>query len=146
MSVNIDNTKRAYAAFGTGDLATLTELIAPDCVWHVGGHSQLAGDYIGHEQILGYFGKLYELTDGTFTATLDDIGETESGLVTCVVTLGGRREGKALTTRMIEMGRANAAGQLAECWWFAEDAYAADAFFGPSVIVLPEQVPATSRA
>jgi ketosteroid isomerase-like protein len=139
MSVNIDNTKRAYAAFGTGDLATLTELIAPDCVWHVGGRSQLAGDYIGHEQILGYFGKLYELTDGTFTATLDDIGETESGLVTCVVTLGGRREGNALTTRMIEMGRANAAGQLAECWWFAEDSYAADEFFGPSMIVLPEQ-------
>ena len=144
MSRNIDNTKKAYAAFGTGDIATLTELIAPDCVWHVGGRSQLAGDYVGHEQILGYFGKLYELTDGTFTATLDDVGETESGLVTCVVTLNGRREGHSMTTRMIEMGRANSAGQVAECWWFAEDAYAADEFFGPAVIVLPEQTPVTA--
>jgi ketosteroid isomerase-like protein len=146
MSTNIDNTKKAYAAFGSGDIATLTELIAPDCIWHVGGRSQLAGDYIGHEQILGYFAKLYELTDGTFTATLDDVGETEAGLVTCVVTLNGRRQGTALTTRMIEIGRSNAAGQVAECWWFAEDAYAADAFFGPAQIVLPEQAPVITRA
>jgi ketosteroid isomerase-like protein len=139
MSTNIENTKKAYAAFGEGDIATLTELIAPDCVWHAGGRSQLAGDYVGHEQILGYFGRLYELTDGTFTATLTDLGETEGGLVTCVVTFGGRREGKKLTTRAMQLGRANTAGQIAECWWFAEDMYAEDEFFGPSVIVLPEQ-------
>jgi ketosteroid isomerase-like protein len=144
MSRNIDNTKKAYAAFGSGDIATLTELIAPDCIWHVGGQSQLAGDYVGHEQILGYFGKLYELTDGTFSATLDDVGETEAGLVTCIVSLSGRRDGETLTTRMIEIGRANSAGQVAECWWFAEDAYAADAFFGPAVIVLPQQTPVTT--
>jgi ketosteroid isomerase-like protein len=146
MSTNVENTKRAYAAFGAGDIATLTELIAPDCTWHVGGRSQLTGDYVGHEQILGYFAKLYELTDGTFNVALDDIGETESGLVTCVVTLNGRREGKTLTTRMIEIGMTNYSGQLAECWWFAEDAYAADAFFGPAQIVLPEQAPAATSA
>jgi ketosteroid isomerase-like protein len=146
LSINIDNTKKAYAAFGSGDIATLTELIAPDCIWHVGGRSQLAGDYIGHEQILGYFGKLYELTDGTFSATLDDVGETEAGMVTCTVTLAGRREGRTLTTRMVEMGRPNAAGQVAECWWFAEDAYTADAFFGPAQIVLTEPTPVSGRA
>src|SRR3954466_5875634 len=143
MSRNIDNTKKAYAAFGSGDIATLTELIAPDCVWHVGGRSQLAGDYVGHEQILGYFAKLYELTEGTFSATLTDIGETEAGLVTCLVTVNGRREGVTLTTRLVEVGRSNAAGQVVECWWFAEDQYAGDAFFGPAEIVLPEQKPLT---
>ena len=145
MSTNIDNTKKAYAAFGSGDIATLTELIASDCIWHVGGRSQLAGDYVGHEQILGYFAKLYELTEGTFTATLTDIGETEAGLTTVLVSLNGRREGRTLTTRMMEIGRTNAAGQLAECWWFAEDAYTADAFFGPAVIVLLDQTPVASR-
>lgn len=144
MSRNIENTKKAYAAFGGGDIATLTELIAPDCIWHVSGRSQLTGDYVGHEQILGYFGKLYELTEGTFTATLDDVGETEAGLVTCMVTLNGRREGRTLTTRMVEIGRVNDAGQLAECWWYAEDAYTADEFFGPNVIVLSEQARASA--
>ena len=146
MSINIDNTKKAYAAFGSGDIATLTALIAPDCVWHVGGRSQLAGDYVGHEQILGYFGRLYEITDGTFSATLDDVGETEAGMVTCMVTLTGRREGRSLTTRMVEVGRPNAAGQVAECWWFPEDAYAADDFFGPATIVLPEQTRVSTHA
>ncbi|MBK5305900.1 MAG: nuclear transport factor 2 family protein [Frankiaceae bacterium] len=145
MSVNIDNTKRAYAAFGEGDIATLTELIAPDCIWHVGGRSQLTGDYVGQEQILGYFAKLYELTDGTFSATLTDIGETEAGLATCIVTLHGRRNGTKLETRMVEIGQANAAGQVAECWWYAEDAYAVDEFFGPAQIVLPEQSPVSAR-
>jgi ketosteroid isomerase-like protein len=145
MSRNIDITKKAYAAFAAGDIATLTETIAPDCVWHVSGRSQVAGDYVGHEQILGYFAKLYELTDGTFKATLTDIGQTEGGLVTCLVTLTGTRDGQTLNTRMIEIGRSNAAGQLAECWWFAEDAYASDSFLGLAQIVLPAQTPVTSR-
>jgi ketosteroid isomerase-like protein len=144
MGTNSENTKKAYAAFGAGDIATLTELIAPDCIWHVGGRSQLAGDYVGHEQILGYFGTLYQLTEGTYTASLDDVGETEAGLVTCMVTLNARREGRVLTTRMVQIGRPNAAGQVAECWWFAEDAYASDEFFGPATIVLPEQARVTA--
>ena len=147
MSINVDTTKKAYAAFASGDIATLSETIAPDAIWHVGGRSQLTGDYVGHEQILGYFGKLHELTEGTFSAKLSDIGETEAGLVTCVVTLSGTRQGQTLETRMIELGRANAQGQLAECWWFAEDEYAADEFFGAATIVLPEQQqsPATAK-
>lgn len=139
MSTNIDNTKKAYAAFASGDMATLTDLIAPDCVWHVGGHSQLSGDYVGYDQIFGYFGKLFELTNGTFSATLDDLGETEGGLVTCLVALKGSREGKHLSSRMVEIGRANSSGQVVECWWFAEDEYAVDQFFGPAEIVLPKQ-------
>ena len=76
MSTNIDNTRKGYKAFAEGDLATLTELIAPDCVWHVGGRSQLTGDYTGHDEIFSYFGKLMELTDGTFRA---DLAEVHSG-------------------------------------------------------------------
>ena len=73
-------------------------------------------------------------------------GTVEAGLVTCVVTVTGRREGRTLSTRMMQVGRSNAAGQVAECWWFAEDAYAGDEFFGPATIVLPEQAPVASRA
>ena len=140
MSINIDNTRKAYKAFGEGDLTTLTELIAPDCIWHVGGRSQLAGDYVGHDQILGYFGKLMELTDGTFSVSLDDVGELESsGMVTCLVTAGGTRQGKSIETRSMQLGRANDVGQICECWWFEEDQYAGDELFGMAEIVLPTQ-------
>ena len=146
MSQNVENTKKAYAAFASGDIATVSELIAADCIWHAGGRSQVAGDYVGQEQILGYFAKLFELTDGTFSVRLDDVGETDAGLVTCMVTLTGTRQGKTLTTRFVEVGRSNAAGQLAEAWWFAEDGYAADEFFGPAVIVLPDQSKVATNA
>ena len=139
MSINIDNTKKAYAAFAQGDIATLTDLIAPDCVWHVGGRNPLSGDYVGHEQILGYFAKLFELTEGTFQVELVDLAELPAtGLMTCLVRATGTRNGTTLDTRMIELGRANDKNQIVECWWFPEDAYAGDEFFAGTQIVLPE--------
>ena len=140
MSTNIDRTRQGYQAFADGDLTTLVDLIAPDCIWHVGGRNQLAGDYVGHDQIFGYFGKLAELTDGTFAATLEDVGELDgSGMVASLVTISGTRNGTTATSRMVELARINDAGQVAECWWFAEDQYAADEFFGPAQIVMPRQ-------
>jgi ketosteroid isomerase-like protein len=145
MSINIDNTRKGYKAFAEGDLATMTELIAPDCVWHVGGRSQLAGDYTGHDEIFGYFGKLMEMTDGTFSVTLEDVAEFSSGMVVCLVTTRGTRNGQTLEGRMMELGRSNDAGQIAECWWFPEDQYAGDEFFGPAEVVLPTQAGAPSQ-
>jgi ketosteroid isomerase-like protein len=147
VSIHIDNTRKAYKAFSEGDLATLTELIAPDCVWHVGGRSQLAGDYVGHDQILGYFGKLMELTDGTFKVSLDDVAEFESsGMVACLVTSSATRDGQTLEGRLMELGRANDKGQVVECWWFSEDQYAGDEFFGPAQITLPSQAASSEQA
>src|SRR5689334_3874192 len=88
VSINTDNNRKAYAAFAAGDIATVLELIAPDCIWHVGGRSRLAGDYIGHEQILGYFAQLMELSGNTFAVSLDDMAESETtGMLTSTVTL-----------------------------------------------------------
>jgi ketosteroid isomerase-like protein len=140
LSTNIENTRKAYAAFGAGDIATVMDLIAPDCVWHEGGRHQLSGDYVGHEQILGFFGQLVELTGGTFKAELTDVAESAtSGLVTALVSVSGTRQGKTLGTRAVQLSRPDDAGRIAECWWFAEDGYAADEFFGSAQIVLPAQ-------
>lgn len=147
MSINLDNTRKAYAAFGDGDIETVLSLIAPDCVWHVGGRSRLAGDYVGHDQIVGYFGTLMELSEGTFKVTLEDVAESPTtGVVTVVVTVSATRQGTTLDTRMVELTRPNDAGQVAECWWFAEDAYALDEFWGPAQIVLPEQTTVAATA
>ena len=140
MSLAIDNTRKAYKAFGEGDLATLTSLIAPDCVWHIGGRSILTGDYVGHDQILGYFGKLHELTGGTFSVRLDDLAElSATGQIVCLVTVRGTRNGITMESKMIELSRVDAQGRVQETWWYPEDAYAGDEFFGPAEIVLPAQ-------
>ena len=44
---NIAILRRGYDAFATGDVGTVSELIAPDAVWHVGGHHPFSGEYKG---------------------------------------------------------------------------------------------------
>jgi len=66
---NVAIMKRAYEAFNTGDMNTLTELM-DETIWHLPGRSSMAGDYQGTGATLAYFGKLAQETDGTFRAEL----------------------------------------------------------------------------
>src|SRR2546428_7653130 len=63
---NVELLQKGYDAFEKGDLDTLRELFAADIVFHTTGHSPLAGDYRGQDEVFGFFGKLVELTGGTF--------------------------------------------------------------------------------
>ena len=68
---NEDLVRQGYKAFGEGDMDTLRSLFAPDAVHVATGNSPVAGEYKGVDAILGYYGKLFELSDGTFTAELE---------------------------------------------------------------------------
>ncbi len=70
---NEDLVRQGYKAFGEGDMDTLRSLFAPDAVHVATGNSPVAGEYKGVDAILGYYGKLFELSDGTFTATLEAV-------------------------------------------------------------------------
>lgn len=65
--------RRGYVAFNAGDVDTLRSILAADVVQHVPGHGPLAGTHKGADAVLGYYGKLAELTDGTFRAHLVDV-------------------------------------------------------------------------
>jgi ketosteroid isomerase-like protein len=52
---------------------TLRSLFAPDAVHVATGNNPLSGEYKGVDAILGYYGKLFELSDGTFTAELQTV-------------------------------------------------------------------------
>jgi uncharacterized protein len=63
-----------FAAFGRGDMDALrNQYFAEDIRWHVGGRGALAGDYEGTAQVLGLFGRLFELSGGTYSAELHDV-------------------------------------------------------------------------
>jgi ketosteroid isomerase-like protein len=61
---NVAIMQRAYDAFNTGDMETLTELM-DETVWHLRGRSSMAGDYEGRGATLAYFSKLAQETGGT---------------------------------------------------------------------------------
>lgn len=63
---NITVMEQTLAAFQAGDLAAMQRLFSPAVVWTVPGTSRLAGQYVGHQQLFGFFAALADLTDGTF--------------------------------------------------------------------------------
>jgi uncharacterized protein len=44
--------------------------VADDCVWTVGGSSAVAGEYRGRDEVLAFFRRLNDLTDGTHAVEL----------------------------------------------------------------------------
>jgi uncharacterized protein len=70
---NEEIVRQGYKAFGEGDMHTLRSLFAPDAVHSARGNNPLAGEYKGIDDILAYYGKLFEFSDGTFTAELKSV-------------------------------------------------------------------------
>ena len=91
--------RRGYAAFNTGDIATLTAILSHDVIQHVPGTSQISGSYKGIESVLGYYGKLAELTDGTFRADLISVFGDGQGHVSAVHQITATRNGTTRVSR-----------------------------------------------
>ncbi|RWP11824.1 MAG: hypothetical protein EOR00_28005 [Mesorhizobium sp.] len=64
---NSELVRRGYAAFNSGDMDTLTQIIDESCAWHTPGKSPIAGDYEGREATFGQFGRYGGETNGTFS-------------------------------------------------------------------------------
>ena len=70
---NEEIVRQGYKAFGEGDMDTLRSLFAPDAVHSAPGNNAVAGEYKGIDNVLAYYGKLFEFSDGTFTAELKSV-------------------------------------------------------------------------
>ena len=126
--VNVERARKAYDAFGRGDMATVGELMTDDTVWHILGHGPLAGDYKGKDAVFGFFGKLMELTGGSFKLEIHDIlADDEHGVT--LVTERAERNGKKWVSRAVHVTHPDSEGRTKEFWAFQEDQAAADAFF-----------------
>ena len=93
---NEDIVRQGYAAFAEGDMETLRSLFAPDAVHVATGNSQVSGEYRGVDAILGYYGTLFELTDGTFAAELQKVRSEGDDTVVATHRDKGQRGGKTL--------------------------------------------------
>lgn len=91
--------RRGYAAFNTGDIATLSEIFANDVVQHVPGSGPFAGDHKGRDNVLAYYGGLAEMTGGTFRAHLIEAHGDGHGHVMAMHHLTARRGDKVLDSR-----------------------------------------------
>jgi uncharacterized protein len=125
---NEDLLRRGYEAFASGDMDTVLAIFDSDIAWHVGGSNQTSGDYHGHQEVMGFFGKLMELSGNSFHLDIHDIVANDRHGV-ALVTARGERDGQKLEVREANIWHL-ADGKAVEFWAFAEDQVAVDKFFG----------------
>jgi ketosteroid isomerase-like protein len=70
---NEDTVRQGYEAFSKGDMDTLRSIMTTDVVHSVPGKSQIAGDYKGIDDVLGYYGTLFELTGGNLSVDIKSV-------------------------------------------------------------------------
>jgi ketosteroid isomerase-like protein len=126
---NVERARRAYEAFGKGDMQAVGEFMADGIVWHVSGTNVIAGDYRGKDAKFGFFGKLMQETGGTFKADVHDILANDKHVAT-LVTNTAERKGKRLEWRAVNVSHADAEGRVTEFWAFNENSAELDEFFG----------------
>lgn len=76
--------RAGYEAFAAGDMGKVGELFSPDIVWHAPGSNPLSGDQVGAEAVFANFGKLVELTAGTFGQEIHDVVANDAHVVVLV--------------------------------------------------------------
>lgn len=124
---NEDLLRRGYAVFDSGDMNTVQALFDDDIAWHAGGSNQTTGDYRGHPEVMGFFGKVMELTGGTFRLEVHDVLANDThGVV--LVTFHAERDGQRVALRSADVWHL-ADGKATEHWSFFEDQAAADKLF-----------------
>ena len=125
---SVEDLRRGYKAFADNDVETLSEIIPENAVWHIGGRNQTSGDYNGREAIFGYFGKLAELTGGTFKADLQHVVGDENYVValqrtSCTV------NGKSLDSFDVLVDRMEG-DDAVETWVWSQKQYEFDEIIG----------------
>jgi ketosteroid isomerase-like protein len=97
MALNEDTARRGYEAFGRGDMDTLRSIMTPDVIQSVPGKSQIAGEHKGIDDVLGYYGQLFELSGGTLVVQLEST-KVEGHTVVSTNHATAQREGRSWDT------------------------------------------------
>jgi uncharacterized protein len=125
---NVARIREGYVAFAKGDFAGLNELFAEDLLWHEVGRNQLAGDYRGRDAVYGFFGKLMQVTGGTFRLDVHSILADDEHAVALVVTTASRGD-LSITVNDAHVFHLRD-GKVVEFWTASTDQYAVDEVIG----------------
>lgn len=97
-----ETLRTVYDAFAKGDIETVMGLYTDDIQFHVSGRSPVSGSYSGKDEVLGLYGKMVELSGGTFRVeALDILANDEHGVVLTMER--GQRDGKTLENRAVHV-------------------------------------------
>ncbi|GAC1445051.1 MAG: hypothetical protein NVSMB55_23850 [Mycobacteriales bacterium] len=115
----IDVARQAYTAFGTGDMETLSGLIAADTVWHINDVKPLNGDYTGVDGVFSFLGSLMEVSGGTFAIEVQQYMGNDSHAA-MLIEEKAERNGRSLAASAVHVMRMQD-GKVAEFWASSAD-------------------------
>ena len=119
--------KGGYEAFGKGDIPAVLGIFSDDVSWHIPGRSPLAGDYHGPDEVLGFFQKLQERSEGSFRLELHDVLASDDHVVVLAHEIAHRGD-NSLNTLATHVWHVRD-GRATEFWGIVADSYAVDAFW-----------------
>jgi ketosteroid isomerase-like protein len=123
---NLTLMREGFDAMAKGDIQWMSDHLADDVVWHVGGNSKMAGEYHGKEQVLAMFPP--QSDDDTSGIDIHDVlANDEHG-----VSIGTARfqapDGDRIEYRFVNVFHLEG-GKLKEAWGMAENDAVTDPFF-----------------
>jgi uncharacterized protein len=125
---NVERLRDGYAAFAKADFVALNDLFAEDLIWHESGRNQLAGEYLGRDAVYEFFGRLMEITEGSFHVDVHAIlADDEHGVA--LVKSTASRGGRTATVNDAHVFHLRD-GKVVEFWNASTDAYATDEVIG----------------
>ena len=116
--------RRTADAFRAGDLDLVKSLVTPEVVWHVPGEHRMAGTIEGREALLTWLARLGDIG---FWLVEHDVFASDQH-VCAISTMGARREGVDVQTRVVSIFRYRD-GRQAERWLYPDDAATWNAIF-----------------
>jgi ketosteroid isomerase-like protein len=125
---NAQRLREGYVAFAKGDFAGLDELFDENIRWNQPGRSQLAGTYEGRAAVYEMFGRLMQVTEGSFaTEPTTVLADDETGVAVCRTT-GHRGDVRAEITDVHVFRLRD--GRVTEFTAATTDQYALDELIG----------------
>ena len=125
---NEDLVREVFAANRRGDIDALRNQYFADGIrLHYPGRSPLAGDHDGVAQVFGFFGRVFELSQGTFRTELHDVVANDEHAV-ALFTARADRVGRRLEDRVVEVFHIRD-GKATEAWIYPADLYVSDEFW-----------------
>jgi len=117
-----------FGALKDKQYETLIRLFASDVLWHQPGTSSIAGEHAGRSQLVQFFSRLMELSEGTLA--FDEVGPVAvtDRLAAAPLRFSATRKGRTFSGSATMIIRGSE-GRVAEVWHMSADNAAADAFW-----------------
>jgi len=124
---NVALISEGYEAFSRGDISKVLSLMTEDILWHVPGRGPLSRDYHGHGEVLAFFGRFMEMSNGTFRVQIDEVFANDERVVV-LCTESAERAGRSWTSPQVHVWTIQN-GRAAVFWQYQGDQQTEDEFW-----------------